>query len=58
VCTLGPATASQLLDLIAAGMDVARLNFSHGDHADHRPPTPSESAWRSSRWTARTSSAK
>src|SRR5262249_62375343 len=22
-------------ELVAAGMDVARLNFSHGDHADH-----------------------
>jgi pyruvate kinase len=38
VCTLGPATASAeaLADLIAAGMDVARMNFSHGDHSDHQ----------------------
>ncbi|HET8662125.1 MAG TPA: pyruvate kinase [Micromonosporaceae bacterium] len=37
VCTIGPATASaeRLHDLVAAGMDVARLNFSHGSHADH-----------------------
>ncbi|HYE94953.1 MAG TPA: pyruvate kinase [Rubricoccaceae bacterium] len=38
VCTLGPATSSQeaVRALIAAGMDVARLNFSHGTHDDHR----------------------
>jgi pyruvate kinase len=38
VCTLGPATysAEAIADLIDAGMDVARMNFSHGDHADHR----------------------
>lgn len=38
VCTLGPATASpvQIEELIRAGMDVARLNFSHGDHETHR----------------------
>ena len=36
MCTLGPATENRLADLIAAGMDVARLNFSHGDHADHQ----------------------
>ncbi len=38
VCTLGPATAGvpRLLELIEAGMDVARLNFSHGDHQTHR----------------------
>ena len=32
VCTLGPATATpdRLRELIQAGMDVARLNFSHG----------------------------
>jgi pyruvate kinase len=37
VCTLGPATASStgVRGLISAGMDVARLNFSHGSHADH-----------------------
>ncbi|SHF30943.1 pyruvate kinase [Streptoalloteichus hindustanus] len=37
VCTLGPATASpeKVRELVRAGMDVARLNFSHGSHADH-----------------------
>jgi pyruvate kinase len=35
VATLGPATDGQELDLIRAGVDVARLNFSHGVHADH-----------------------
>jgi pyruvate kinase len=37
VCTLGPATESPevLRQLIAAGMDVARFNMSHGTHADH-----------------------
>jgi pyruvate kinase len=37
VCTLGPATASpeRIRGLVDAGMDVARLNFSHGTHADH-----------------------
>ena len=36
VCTLGPATEHRLADLIVAGMDVARLNFSHGNQADHQ----------------------
>jgi pyruvate kinase len=38
VCTLGPASSTpEVLDaLIASGMDVARLNFSHGSHEDHR----------------------
>jgi pyruvate kinase len=38
VCTIGPATsaADQIRQLILAGMDVARLNFSHGDHDSHR----------------------
>ena len=38
VCTLGPATTSpeRIRQLILAGMDVARLNFSHGDAATHR----------------------
>ncbi len=37
VCTLGPATAGpgRIQELVEAGMDVARLNFSHGSHADH-----------------------
>ena len=38
VCTIGPASSSDkmLEGLIRAGMNVARLNFSHGDHAFHR----------------------
>ena len=38
VCTIGPASASEkvLKQLIRAGMNVARLNFSHGDYSFHR----------------------
>src|SRR5262249_50355101 len=37
VCTIGPASGSpeRLRGLVEAGMDVARLNFSHGSHANH-----------------------
>jgi pyruvate kinase len=37
VCTIGPATntADALAELVDAGMNVARLNFSHGTHAEH-----------------------
>ncbi|MDR0617049.1 MAG: pyruvate kinase, partial [Synergistaceae bacterium] len=37
VCTLGPACAEidKLRDLVKAGMNVARFNFSHGDHEGH-----------------------
>jgi pyruvate kinase len=37
VCTLGPATCSpdQIAALVAAGLDVARLNMSHGSQASH-----------------------
>ena len=37
VCTLGPATDSydQIKTLVDAGMDIARLNLSHGSHAEH-----------------------
>ena len=38
VCTIGPASGSPaaLARLIRAGMDVARLNFSHGSYAEHQ----------------------
>ncbi len=37
VCTLGPAvgTDERVKELVESGMDVARLNFSHGSHDDH-----------------------
>ncbi len=37
VCTIGPVTRSprMIRKLIQAGMDVARLNFSHGTHEEH-----------------------
>lgn len=38
VCTLGPSAENleQLRTLVAAGMDVARLNLSHGSHEEHQ----------------------
>src|ERR1700674_1870052 len=38
ICTLGPASDSPqvLAELLRAGMDVARLNFSHGTREEHR----------------------
>lgn len=38
ICTLGPSTNSvdRIIELIHAGMDISRMNFSHGSHADHK----------------------
>ncbi len=38
ICTMGPAvdTDDKIRELILAGMDAARFNFSHGTHEDHR----------------------
>ena len=38
ICTLGPSTDKDgvLRELVASGMNVARFNFSHGTHAEHK----------------------
>lgn len=38
ICTIGPSTNTEkpMRQLIENGMDVARFNFSHGDHASHK----------------------
>ena len=38
VCTLGPATSKPkvIKEMIRAGMDVARINLSHGAHEEHK----------------------
>jgi pyruvate kinase len=36
VCTIGPASEGRLPELVDAGMDVARINLSHGTRDEHR----------------------
>ncbi len=38
ICTLGPASETEevIRELIISGMDVARINFSHGEHHEHK----------------------
>ena len=38
ICTLGPASESEQMirELMLAGMNVARLNFSHGTHEEQK----------------------
>lgn len=38
ICTLGPASSTETIirKIILLGMDVVRLNFSHGNHAEHK----------------------
>ena len=45
VCTIGPASSSEAMvdALVGAGMDAARLNFSHGTHDEHAERAPASS---------------
>lgn len=47
VATLGPACSDKIKELIQAGMNVARINFSHGDYESHKALTDKLKAARS-----------
>lgn len=55
VATLGPASSDpQLLEqMIAAGVNVVRLNFSHGKASDHVDRAPSRATCWAWAWTTR-----
>ena len=36
VCTIGPASEDKLVDLMNEGMDVVRINFSHGSYPEQK----------------------
>ncbi len=36
VCTIGPASEDKLVELMNAGMDVVRINFSHGSYPEQK----------------------
>lgn len=36
ICTIGPGSRDLIPELVQAGMDIARINFSHGEEQDHR----------------------
>ncbi len=36
VCTIGPASENRLVELMNAGMDVVRINFSHGSYPEQK----------------------
>ena len=36
VCTIGPASEDKLVELMEAGMDVVRINFSHGSYPEQK----------------------
>ena len=46
ICTIGPASEKEevLTQMVLSGMNVARLNFSHGTHPEHEK-SPCPSCW-------------
>ena len=55
ICTMGPNSDDRevMKQLVLNGMDVARFNFSHGNHEEHKKDISSSVRWRrkqGSRW--------
>ena len=51
ICTMGPNTNDKSLmrKLVENGMDIARFNFSHGDHKEQKERMDKRSCWRQAR---------